>query len=337
MKIRFYFEKMKSLIINIPKFLLVSMCFLYMISYYGFAFSDLKQSKQFTKEAPVVSNNHLKLYIQAGITFNLGSIVNRTGFYINSNLVYNNIQVSCYFLGTYSCSGYGAPFSGEEYILKATFLFGYEKHQSEALPTYKLNYTNRVNSLAYSYLRYFDKRNSSQVTGIILLEFDEFIFSTENDIFAKKASDKFRTGAFKFAYSINNYQFHISSKLWTGNPRGTPKVREGNYPSRFGYRDLSESRNGKYSHGVLCIGINRQYYNSLYSAEIGIDAEKVRHFVQNKLIHDMYFIPKKWNKAKNPHYPMLQPNGEPFLFKQNQQSKKTKLFWEIQSNSIDFY
>jgi len=70
---------------------------------------------------------------------------------------------------------------------------------------------------------------------------------------------------------------------------------------------------------------------------MGVDSEHIRYAIQDIFIHDMYFIPKKWNKAKNPHYPMLDTTGQPYLFKPGQKVKPTSFYFEFSGNTGIFY
>ena len=69
----------------------------------------------------------------------------------------------------------------------------------------------------------------------------------------------------------------------------------------------------------------------------GIDDEGIRHLFQNKLMHDMKFIPSKWEHMNNPHIPMLQPDGTAYLFKTGQLVRKPKPFFEIGLNNPLFW
>ena len=70
---------------------------------------------------------------------------------------------------------------------------------------------------------------------------------------------------------------------------------------------------------------------------IGIDAEQVRHVFQNRIVHDMYFIPERFIGYKNVHYPMLQKDGTPFLQRPGQKVRKPKPFFNLGLNDNLFY
>ena len=92
------------------------------------------------------------------------------------------------------------------------------------------------------------------------------------------------------------------------------------------------------SHGLLSTQIKCNIgYSQNVQLNMGVDAEQVRNAVQNKLIHDMRFIPKKWNKAKNCHIPMLDTNNNPYLYAEDQKIRKAKLYLNAFTNANIFY
>ncbi len=140
------------------------------------------------------------------------------------------------------------------------------------------------------------------------------------------------------AYKHGNIKYGINSLLWTGNSNNIKTHYDENYPAHYGYRDLSKSKYGKFSNGILSFQV--QYtseYAQLINFELGIDSEYVRHMLQNKFMHDMNWIPKKWNGAQNPHYPMLDTNGMPYLYREGQKVKKSKLYLDMSINKNLFY
>jgi len=93
-----------------------------------------------------------------------------------------------------------------------------------------------------------------------------------------------------------------------------------------------------YSHGLLSVQnkINVGFgQNVQFNA--GVDAEQVRNGLQNQLIHDLKFLPKKWNKAKNCHIPMLDTEGNQYLYNKNQKIKKATPYFNVFTNPHLFY
>jgi hypothetical protein len=108
---------------------------------------------------------------------------------------------------------------------------------------------------------------------------------------------------------------------------------------RFGcYMDTTGSIYPHTSHGLLSAQFK---YNVGYAQNIqlniGADAEQIRNVVQNKIIHDMRFLPKKWIKHQNCHIPMLDDKGEQYLYKEGQKIRPAKFYFNWFSNANLFY
>ncbi|MCK5781710.1 MAG: hypothetical protein KAH10_03930 [Flavobacteriales bacterium] len=193
-------------------------------------------------------------------------------------------------------------------------------------------------SLGYSLKYYWDTKGTSQASGLISINLKNYILSVENDIFIGTGEDKYRTGTFLFAYHKDDFEISIATQMWHGYANKAPRIKETEYPANFGYMDLSNVKYGRISHGVLAIR-GKYYFNQNQSvqSEIGIDSEKIRHFFQNKLIHDMPFVPKSWNKAENLHIPMLQEDGSPYLYGESEKVRKSKLYLQFGMNQPTFY
>ncbi len=198
----------------------------------------------------------------------------------------------------------------------------------------------RQYAVGYAYIWYRDKIRTSQNSGAFSFRAADFHLILENDLFAGRGSDKFRTGAFLVAYQYEEYQFALNATLYTGNPKakGKQRIKNTDYPSRFGYFSYGHSEYASCSHGFFSAQVR---YNGPYrqtvGMNIGLDAEKVRHALQNKLIHDMPIVPKSWNKAENPHVPMIAEDGSPYLFKEGQRIKKPSPFLTLYLNPSMFY
>jgi len=136
-------------------------------------------------------------------------------------------------------------------------------------------------------------------------------------------------------------RFAINTTLWHGNTHG-PNARRikdsGDYPCRHGYKDLSATHCGRFSHGIMALQVQQMLpYTQTAHLGVGIDSEKIRHFWQNKLIHDLLLFPASWENAHNPHYPMLDENGAPYLFKEDQVLKPSRFFFDLGLNPTLFY
>ncbi len=200
------------------------------------------------------------------------------------------------------------------------------------------NQTGKKYNIAYSYNIYRNKIGTSQQTGILGFGFGKWQLISENDIFAEQATDKFRTAGLKLKYNYKEFSFAINITLWTGNSKNAPTLSDSTFKARHGYKDMSNAPYGKVSAGILSFEAQYAppYYQSLKLSS-GIDSEKVRNTIQNKLIHDMYFIPEKINKAKNPHMPMISEDGDLYLYKKNQKIRKPKYYFKFAANDAIFY
>jgi hypothetical protein len=286
------------------------------------------------------------LYQNKNIGFNvgancaIGSHFQRFGvsvnfFYLN-NFIQTNTEVRAYF----SFKNLGPKFIDPELVFAQGIVFGYSSKQSFYNPFLSSisNQTGFKNSVGYSYNIYCNNIKTSQVTGIAAFQFDKISLITENDILAKPILDRFRTGAVLIQYQYQDiYQAAINCTMWTGKMgRSVETDRLEIYTKCY-----MDTTNGVYfniSHGLLSAQFKYNIgLSQTVQANLGIDAEQVRNAFQNKFIHNMKFIPKKWNKAKNCHIPMIDEDGNQYLFQPESKIRKPKLYWNVFSNPNIFY
>ncbi len=279
--------------------------------------------------------------IKAGVSINIGTHFQRIGlmfqgYYFNS-LIQGNAGTQAYYnlrtLGPKVKSWEIAPNIG------AHIYWGHQEQQyfNPDFSTISIQ-SKSPYALGYSFKYYWDTKDTSQPTGLITVNIKNVIFSTENDIFVMSGEDKYRTGSLTLQYHNDMYSFYVTSLMWTGGRNKTKLIKSSDYPASFGYLNISESKYGRVSHGTLAIGARyTMNYKQTASAEIGFDSERIRHFFQNKVIHDMPMFPKKWNKADNPHYPMLKEDGNPYLFREGDKLRKTKFYFQTGLNQPIFY
>lgn len=215
------------------------------------------------------------------------------------------------------------------------------KKQADHLNTDLLNnLSKRQHSLFYSYNIYNNNKKTSQQTGTLGFSIDNWKVYMENDLFGSPHSDKFRTAGFAVIYKRNQHHFSSKIILWTGDGfgKGANRINNSDYPARFGYKNLENAPGGKSSAGIVCIGYAyTDIQNQNYSTGIGIDAEQLRHFFQNKMMHDLPFLPSWMISYPMPHYPMLQANGTPYLFQNGQRIRPPKLYYSLTMNKSGFY
>lgn len=287
-----------------------------------------------------------------GLSGTLGTKVQRVGVMLGGYVGYEYVQVNTNARVYYSFNQLGPNLKRQELQLSTTLLGAWGKKQvptpsEKSYQQYRFyhptqQYLNRPYSIAYAYKWYRNNIRTSQETGIIAIEFNAWQFAIENDIFAGKATDKYRTGAFMLRYQYRNTQFALSNISWTPNVKAKvcPRIKksETNYPGRYGYFDFSKARYATHSHGILVLQINQALaYGQQVQLQAGMDAEQIRHFSQNLLIHDMPFVPSRWNKARNPHVPMLDEHGDLFLFGEGQVIKRPVFYGGVGVNEGVFY
>ena len=286
----------------------------------------------------LVQTNSIGFSVGANVA--VGSHFQRFGLSLNFYYVNNFIQTNSEARAYFSFKNLGPNIIYNELVMSQGLVIGYGGKQNYFNPFFNSvsNQTAYKNSFAYSYNFYFNNIKTKQVTGCVAFQFDAISIITENDILAKPILDRFRTGAFLIQYQFEDkFQTALNCTMWTGQ-MGNKKEIESNKIFSHCYMDTTNGVYTNYSHGLLSaqfkynIGLGQNL-----QANIGIDAEQVRNVLQNKIIHDMKFIPQKWNKAKNCHIPMLDEKGNQYLYKTEQIIKPAKLYWNVFSNANLFY
>ena len=276
-----------------------------------------------------------------GVNFAFGTHFQRLG--INLNFFYTNdfFQTNSELRVYFNSKNLGPKLKYPELVLSQGIVIGYGGTQTNFFNPFLSSVSNQtkyLNSCAYSYNAWFNRQKTSQQTGLIALQFDKITVITENDILARQTLDRFRTAAVLIQYQQEDqFQVAVNCVLWTGS-MGNKHVTSDKHIASGCYMDTLGGVYTNSSHGLLSAQIK---YNVGYSQNIqanaGVDAEQIRNVVQNKIIHDMPFVPKKWNKSNNCHIPMLDENNLPYLFKEDQKIKKARLYLNVFSNASVFY
>ena len=279
-----------------------------------------------------------------GLVFDFGNPVNRFGFTLQLALLYDNdFQTNIEWKVYDQIGSFGPKNPGAESKLSIAFIYGYGKNEYYENPFYSVeqNQLKRKYALGYVYQYYKDQTNTSQGTGSLIIGIAGFQIITENDILGNlQGLDQYRTGAFGVTYRRQEHLFALKTILYTGQTRcdQMKRVQDSNYPSRFGYKDNSACQHSDCSHGILAgsYAIAGPTKHAL-GIGFGIDADQIRNIVQNKLIHDMYFIPSFMNSAENPHIPMLDREGKLFLYQEDQRIRLPRFFYSLSANGNMFY
>lgn len=274
-----------------------------------------------------------------GVVFALGNRFQRIGLTFQSYYYYKFVQLNAEVRAYYNLKNLGPKKQYAEIVTAAGVVLAYGKKQKYFNPFLSSisNQTGYRNSFAYSYNLYFNKIKTKQRTGTVAVQVGGFSFISENDLLATPALDRFRSAAVLLQYQYKNrYQAALNCTMWTGQ---MGKVVRDNKDFPFiGYVDTTGGVYTNCSHGLL----SAQFKMALdagqnIQANIGIDAEQVRNAVQNRFMHDAIFIPKKWYKTVNNHIPMIDQNGNQYLYKPNQKVRKPECYWNVFTGAGNFY
>ena len=278
----------------------------------------------------------------AGLSFSLGNKLQRIGLRGSVFYTYGFAQVNVTSNMYYNFKTLATSKKSPEFQFGIGGNFGFGKRDSSRNNFVSLtdNNTGYFYSVGYSYLLYLDKINTTQAGGILSANIENFTFVTHNDLFGfgKGWRDRFRTAAILIQYRYLDTKAGLNLTLWTGDYIGCEVVNDGKYPSRFGYKKNEKAIYGTSMASLLSVQIEQFLpYNQIARLNIGVDSEKVRHAIQNRLIHDQYFIPSKFVTRPQKHYPMLDKDGGQYTFKEGQSIRPASFYFNIGLNNGVFY
>jgi hypothetical protein len=294
-------------------------------------------SLSFSQDIP---NRYQYFGLNAGLNIALGTHFQRVGVVLNAAYVNDHFQANAETRLYFNLRSLGPRKKHGEMTTSLGVLYGYGQQNTWYNPFYNSvsNQTGYKYSVAYSYNAYWNKIKTSQRTGIVALQFDKITIINENDLWAPPSLDKFRTAGFLIQFQNDSlFQAGLNFSMWTGKMGFQTPSADTHF--RFGcYMDTVGSIYPNYSHGLMS-GQFKYYlgYGQNVQANIGVDAEQVRNAVQNKIIHDMRFLPKSWIKNKNCHIPMLDDKGDQYLYKEGQKIKPAKFYFNLGGNEGIFY
>lgn len=187
--------------------------------------------------------------------------------------------------------------------------------------------TNYNYAVGFNYIKYSDQIGTSQTSGGFSAHIKHLAIYHENDVFGGQARDRFRTGQFHFSYQYEDYKFGLGLKMWTGETRGARRVNAINDKMRGGFKILEDLPYGKTSHGIFygSFTYNLPYKQDVF-LKLGVDSEEIRHGFQNRLIHDLFFLPKGVTHHSS-HYPRLDEHGCPVFEKED--AKPSKYYFQF--------
>ncbi len=272
-------------------------------------------------------------------TADIGSKFQRGGVLLTYNLDKKKLEYTAAGQLKFAIKGYGPQrmSSSMSFHLGANFRTNWEPGMSlnTFLPYTFFTENQYRYKYGYTYNLYLDKHKTSQGSGTIYIQLNRFRMIFENDLFGNvKGKDQYRTGAMGIFYQSQDYFIGVKNILWTGQTRcqGMQKVKD-TYPSRNGYKNTEDCLYSSLSHGIAGIQFGYRTSDLSYpSLFIGRDDERIRHAIQNRFIHDSPLI-----TAGNPHIPMRDNNGNPYLYKENQKIKEGQWMAQLALNYAWFY
>lgn len=293
-----------------------------------------------TQNTLYCQSDNYKVHLQVKI--NLGSPVNNIGIgIIGEYLGTSGMEVAAGYDLTYHFKNYGIPDKHLEHHLFGTahYLWGSRAEEDQLVNFIKmLDSGASAHSFGYTFEYFHNKIGTKQRIGTLHYRLNNFVIQFSNDLLGHfNYWDQYRTGAVGIGWIEQKNYFNMNMLFWTGNTNEKTvkkyRERESDYPSRYGYRNLDDAVGGRFSHGILSFGIVRDVGSGQnIGVHLGIDAEQVRDVIQNKVFHDMYFIPSFMTSPKNLHIPMKMEDGYDYLFKEGQKIRKPKLVWQLALN-----
>lgn len=269
-----------------------------------------------------------------GIVANVGTHV--TGVGLNINTYYTdyfyqfNVGTTLY-LNERSFGGRKRFFESRSSV-GAVILFG-KKEMPIDFQLNGLNHQTPYNyGVGYNYVLYHDNAGTSQLSGGMAIHVKNVSIYHENDMFGGQAKDRFRTAHILFTYRNKDLKLGTGVNLWTGETGNSKWQRISLDKCPNGFRALDDLPYGRTSHGIAygAVWLNGPY-GQIPHLKVGYDSEQIRHAVQNRLIHDLIFLPKKIER-NTPHYPRLDESGCPVF--EYEEVRNGKLFLQLGMNDV---
>jgi hypothetical protein len=278
---------------------------------------------------------------QVGLCVELGTHRVRIGGVARFYTHWEHVQVNIEFGGLYNACSFGTDGRSFEGQLKFGLVGAWGKKDSLLSNPFVgavEQQTKRPYALAYGYNFYWDNQATSQATGSFGIQVHTVRLVMENDFLAFLQEDKYRTGAIGLYYQRGAWQLALQQISWTADPYGDDTYTVHDSPTytkdcaKYGYRDLQHESYCDKSVGVLRFRAlhHTGALGQILGAHLGLDAEQIRHALQNKLIHDSFLL-------ENPHIPMIDREGEAFLFQEGQQIRTPRYHGGFSINPTTFY
>ncbi|MFM2386799.1 MAG: hypothetical protein RL660_1556 [Bacteroidota bacterium] len=264
----------------------------------------------------------------------LGTHSTRIGIQTGAYIVYNNVQLQATLAAYANNKHLGASKNWQELQAScgAACGFGAAQKPYEYINTSQAtsNFCQKNFRANYSYNFYWDTRGTSQSAGTIKMAYKQLALVSENDAFAFKPYDRYRTGAIGVQFYDSNYCLATKAILWTGFSNQAPRLVDSNARR---YVDIAASKFGKSSHGIFLVeaSYNLPWQQNAY-IQIGVDDEVIRDVLQNKLVHTI--VQNK--KLTQTRVPQLDRDGNTRSSKM-QAKKPTQFYGQIGLGTVLFY
>ena len=280
-------------------------------------------------------NVYSPISTQLGIVFDFGSHKNELGLELKSSYVWGISQWQAGSRLTFSFNSYGnRKHFWESRIYVSTSILGGKRVSPEQVDPIMNTLSNNSqfrNAFGFSYLWYLDTEGTSQRSGAFGLTVDNWSIYIENDVFGGQSEDRYRTAHIITTYRKLLNRYFMGLNIWTGETRGTPWIKDRPTYCKHGFKDLSKLPYGKTSSGILYGGLQYEKGYMPILMKFGIDSEEIRHVFQNRLTHDLCWLPA-WAPHNTPHYPRLDKNGFPVFSSKDR--RKDLLFLQLSSGNL---
>jgi hypothetical protein len=273
----------------------------------------------------------LKSGVQLSILYQVGSHQKGVGLRINAYCQSKFVQLNSAASLTYYYKSYGERkrFFENKNELGLVCFFGRENQFFDWQLSTMSHQTRHNWAISYSSIWYNDNSGTSQRSGAFGLQLKKISLILENDAFAGIATDRFRTGIFRVDYKDSLVKFGTGIYLWTGETNGVSAKTIPGFPLKK-YKDISTLPYGKTSHGIWYGQLQFLVSNAQYiQLKLGLDSEEIRNSLQNRFLHDLPFLPRKYQN-QTPHYPRLNKDGLPLFTTID--TRKSRLYFSVGLN-----
>jgi hypothetical protein len=265
----------------------------------------------FQSDAQTMSSNSFGF--AGGLLLRIGNKVNSVGLFAKGYYTHEFFQVNIGSTFRFNFTSYGKRnhFWENRCYVGGVILGGKRDNSIDFQLDGLAHQTMFRHGVAYNYIWYFDNIGTSQLSGGWGIHVNKLAVYFENDVFGGQAKDRFRTAHLLAALRFQQYKVETGLYLWTGETQGAIWQESKLKSCPNGFKDLRNLPFGKTSHGILYGGIRYDLgYGQNATVRVGVDSEHIRHAVQNRLIHDLIFLPSRFPR-NTPHYPRLDQNGFP--------------------------